>query len=636
MPAGYLGVSVFFTLSGFLITRLLLAEFSRTGRIALGPFAARRLRRLVPASLLCLMAVLVARGAGAYSDVPELGSDVVAAATQTFNWFRLAGSSSYADLFSGVSASTVSPVEHFWSLSIEEQFYLVWPLGLFALLRRFGLKSLKTTARILGVTALAVVAAPLTAVVFGPEATYWATTARLAEILLGASLAALVHSGLRIPARASWLAPISLFVIIVLSMRWPSDGGPAYEGWLPAFAVLSTALIFGLLTPSRFGQLLSWRPLVWIGGISYGLYLFHWPIFTLLRDRGWTLDRVGPFTVAVALTFVAAMLSSRFLELPIRAGRTTPKATATVALGAVLGVIVLALFVPQAPTAFDTDDQLLARAAIRPVDSLADLESIVTSSTSTVPETAPGTDPQTTTAPPDSAVSTAVDVSRPVRILVVGDSTAQAVGEGLANWAVENPETASVSVLTSQGFGFVVDGSITSWDGDPFIERSRTMLADDVPTAITDLQPDVVLLMATVNDVTNRLWPGDDQPKSPTDSGVAELMGTYYGSASEDINAAGDATVIWVIPPVPTTDWEAEEMRDPARYLVQHAVIEGAASDSDLVVVDLNGWMDGEGLLEDAAWRPDGTHLSNDAAADLARRYLGPFLVDAALAARLQ
>ena len=129
MHGGYFGVSMFFTLSGFLVTSLLLTEADTTGKVSLGRFYARRARRLLPASLLCLVAIVVASALGEFSLVPNLSRQLTGAVLQVYNWVQLSGGSSYTALFASAPALT-SPVEHYWSLAIEEQFYLLWPLVL--------------------------------------------------------------------------------------------------------------------------------------------------------------------------------------------------------------------------------------------------------------------------------------------------------------------------------------------------------------------------------------------------------------------------------------------------------------------------------------------------------------------------
>ena len=132
MSGGYVGVSLFFTLSGFLVTGLLLDEFDRDGRVDIRRFLVRRMRRLLPASLACLLAVGVLGAFGAFGSQPDLGRDLTGATTQLANWFALAGDTSYVEQV----LSTRSPLDHFWSLSIEEQFYWIWPFALGFAVRR--------------------------------------------------------------------------------------------------------------------------------------------------------------------------------------------------------------------------------------------------------------------------------------------------------------------------------------------------------------------------------------------------------------------------------------------------------------------------------------------------------------------
>ena len=182
MSAGYLGVSVFFTLSGYLITSLLLAEMDQSGNVAMGAFYGRRVRRLLPASLLCIVLIIAARQLGAFSRVAHLRADIIGALLQVFNWVRLAGSSSYADLFAGGATGLTSPLEHYWSLAIEEQFYWLFPGVLLLLARWARRRGHSVTAPVAALTLVFCLAAPVIAGVFGPDAAYWATPARLAAV----------------------------------------------------------------------------------------------------------------------------------------------------------------------------------------------------------------------------------------------------------------------------------------------------------------------------------------------------------------------------------------------------------------------------------------------------------------------
>ena len=135
LRGGYVGVSVFFTLSGYLITSLALVEHERTGRLDVGAFYGRRLRRLLPASLACLAGVVVLAAVGLFDDVEHLRRDLWGALAQVYNWVALSGGQSYADLV-GAGDGRRRRVDHYWSLAIEEQFYWVWPLVLVVVLRR--------------------------------------------------------------------------------------------------------------------------------------------------------------------------------------------------------------------------------------------------------------------------------------------------------------------------------------------------------------------------------------------------------------------------------------------------------------------------------------------------------------------
>ena len=223
MRGGYIGVSIFFTLSGFLITTLLITEFGTSGRVGVTSFWARRARRLMPASLVCIGAISVLGAAGVWTGVGHLRRDALGALFQVANWVQLAAGESYTDL-QRRDAGIVSPFDHFWSLSIEEQFYWVWPLAFWALARLARRRGWTMTAVVGSVTAVCAAAAPLVALVWGRDAAYFATPARAAEILLGAWLAVALVEG-RVRPQA-WMAPAGAVVAAraggcAAGCRWP-------------------------------------------------------------------------------------------------------------------------------------------------------------------------------------------------------------------------------------------------------------------------------------------------------------------------------------------------------------------------------------------------------------------------------
>ena len=203
MSGGYIGVSVFFTVSGYLITSLLLAEANATGSVRVGAFLARRARRLLPASIVCIVGVALCSRFGLLDGVANLERDLLGAAFQVQNWVLLASGSSYTEVLATVSGQR-SPLEHYWSLAIEEQFYWMWPavFGWLATRHRDRLKDSLT-----GLTVAAIVAAPVIAIVWGSDAAYFATPARLAEILLGAWLAVIL-AGRSLGGSWAGLAPV--------------------------------------------------------------------------------------------------------------------------------------------------------------------------------------------------------------------------------------------------------------------------------------------------------------------------------------------------------------------------------------------------------------------------------------------
>ncbi|MBU6316235.1 MAG: acyltransferase, partial [Acidobacteria bacterium] len=375
MRAGYLGVSLFFTLSGYLITSLLLGEHSETGGVSFRTFYSRRARRLLPASLLVLAVVVLASRLGEFANVPGLRDDLLGALLQVHNWVQIAGSSSYGDLFSG-AAAFVSPVEHFWSLAIEEQFYLLWPVALVLMCRRPpGPKR-----AVLVMTAGSFVLAPAIGLWFGPDVAYWSTPSRLPELLVGACVAVLLHERPAVPAGARHAAGPLLLAVVVCSVVVPSGSGPAFTGWLWPFALASGLLLVALQPDGPVRRLLSVRPLVAVGKVSYGLYLFHWPVFTLLRQHGWRLDEAGPAALALAITAAVTTVSYTLLERPVRAAAWAPRRTAVSAAVAGVAVLAAVLVVPVQRGFLEADTGTLDAASI---DTGAPAETLARATTTT-------------------------------------------------------------------------------------------------------------------------------------------------------------------------------------------------------------------------------------------------------------
>ena len=630
MPGGYVGVSVFFTLSGYLITRLLLDESARSRRVDLRRFYARRARRLLPAAQLTLMAVVVARVAGEFRYVDGLETDLWGALAQVANWVQLAGTSSYASLFA-TSAVSVSPVAHFWSLAIEEQFYLVWPLALLVLVRR---RSTVGISRPLAVAwGVAVVVAFGIAAHWGRDAAYWATPARFAELLAGAWLAAWQHdrhrNGRGTPVGiAPWGWP-ALAVVVAAAVTWPSDGGPAYSGWLSVFSVATVVLVASLQVPGAIGRVFASRPLAWWGRISYGVYLLHWPVFAVARAHGRVLTDPLVAVAVVAIVGALAHLSFVLLERPIRTADWEPSRTAVLAIVALAVTAAAISVMPRSESLVGSADPGVTLASLAAVtdETLAPLVP-ASSSPDTTPDSTLDTGERTTTTVSGAVLPLPDAPARPMRVVVVGDSTAFAMGRGLAAWAAQHPDHAAVDVLWAQGLGFVLDGRITSFDAASFVERSAEVVRTEMPSLVARVRPDVVVLMTTVDDVADRQWTADEGPLAPTDPRFGARLRSQYRAATRLALAAGAPRVVWVVAPVPTSVFDTPDLNVRASHLAVHeAIREVAASEPGVAVAEMDGWMTAAGVADDDGWRPDGTHLSESAALRLATDWFGPWLL---------
>ncbi|GGL41090.1 acyltransferase [Phycicoccus endophyticus] len=357
LEAGFVGVDVLFVVSGFLLAGTLLTELEGTGRVSWVGFLGRRVRRLVPGAVLVLAVV----AAWSYLVVPGLrlrsvGTDVVAAATYTLNWL-LAGRAADPPELAGPS-----PLEHYWPLAAGAQLAL-GVLVLFVVVavvarRRGGLGTRAALTGVLGTLTAASLAWSLWAPHTAPEAAFYTTTSRGWELGIGALLAVRLagRERPRTPSAASvalgW-AGLALLVVVVL--RMPTD-----VEWPSAWALLPTVPTALVLWSGWAGsgsgpvRLLGLRPLVWLGGLSYSAYLWHWPVIVL---SGWTAEYLtgDPLPQWARLALAAAALwpawvSWRFLEQPVRYGpglRGRPRAS--VAAGLALTVVGVAVALPLLP-----------------------------------------------------------------------------------------------------------------------------------------------------------------------------------------------------------------------------------------------------------------------------------------------
>ncbi len=328
---GFLGVDVFFVISGFLITGLLLREMASTGSVSWPRFVARRVRRLLPAAVL----VLVVTALAAWFVVPglrrhDVGSDIAAASLYVVNWALASRAVDYL-----AADASPSPVQHYWSLSVEEQFYVVWPLlliGATLLLRRLrpawlargpgGGLSRTAVGGLLALVALPSLAWSVWLTSADPARAYLVSTTRAWELGLGAAVALWVadrEGGGGGPGAQllGWAGPV---LVLGTALWLPADAG--WPGWWALLPTVGTAaaLYAGWAVPGRgVARVLAWRPFVVVGGLSYSLYLWHWPV-RVLGEWAWPGGGVPLRAGLVAAATVPAWLGHRFVERPIHLG----------------------------------------------------------------------------------------------------------------------------------------------------------------------------------------------------------------------------------------------------------------------------------------------------------------------------
>ena len=318
------GVSLFFTISGYLITQLLVREMCSSGRIDLAGFWSRRVRRLWPAAMLCL--VLVASCAllvTSFANGSTRG-DIIASVFNVSNWRFVATGSSYDDIF----LSAPSPLAHFWSLAVEEQFYVILPV-LAAVAARRGVATFR--AIVVGAAALSLIAVAMTN---SHTLAYYGTHTRAFELLAGAILAFVFPIGQPRPAaieRLARVASIPAFVaFLLLVATTDSTTSWLYAGGLQVVALLSCVLIICAILPTPFRALMTTRAMGWIGKMSYGLYVFHWPVFRLLTSQRLQLDGIALAIVRMGATAAIAVASYHLIERPIRTRQLLPSSRSAV------------------------------------------------------------------------------------------------------------------------------------------------------------------------------------------------------------------------------------------------------------------------------------------------------------------
>ena len=443
---GFLGVSTFFTLSGFLITNLLVREWERSTTLDLIRFWGRRLRRLLPAAVAAIAIIgLIWWRIGSPEQLSSLRFDMLSAVGYIANWRLWSSGVSYGSLF-----TEPTPFQHFWSLAIEEQFYLVFPLVVLVLTRLGGRRLLTIVCAGAAVVSIALMWFQRSDF----DRVYYGTDTRIAEILFGVLLALWWSSRSRTSTQPTAREPLfdiaGIFALLGILAAWwsvaESSRGLA-RGGLPLYALLSTVIIYCATRAGFFARLFSASALRWAGLLSYGLYLYHWPIFLLLSPERTGLALAPLFVLRMIVTIGVALISYFLLEMPVRR-RTlfvSPRSAGTAALVSIATVAIFAV---------------ASTAALQPTTiPYANMK------VGSVEITTVALNPSTTSA--NQTAST---------VWIIGDSGAMDQAPALAA-AFEGAGSTRFIFGAGPGFGLSIPGINWRQDWDKVIARDKPQLA---------------------------------------------------------------------------------------------------------------------------------------------------------------
>ncbi len=319
LSGGFLGVDVFFVLSGFLITDLLVVQYDRLGRLDLRGFWGRRARRLLPPLAVMLVIVTAAATVIEPSQESSLRLALLAAATYTSNWYQIAHHVSYF-----ASLGPMPPLDHLWSLAIEEQFYLIWPLLLWFLILRLKTRRAQIIATLLG-AGLSALAMALEYTPGGnPSAVYYGTYTHASALLIGSALAlafplaTLASTAANLTMRLDAVGIAGLAVLAWAIGHFSGSDPAVYPAGLILAAVGAAGLVAAAASNGVISAMTSLPPLRWLGVRSYATYLWHWPVIALTGAvAGQAASSPWLWVVEIAVTIALAALSWQFIEGPI-------------------------------------------------------------------------------------------------------------------------------------------------------------------------------------------------------------------------------------------------------------------------------------------------------------------------------
>jgi len=624
VPGGILSLDLFFVLSSYLIVSIALREWDGTGQIDLVAYAGRRVRRLFPALFLALGFLSIYLAA---VDDPEIidrwTGAIVSALTYSANWHEIAADVSYFEAF-----GAPSPLKHVWSFAIEEQFYLFAPLFLIAGLRWGGRRGREILLAISVVGALASAWWMARVHVEGedPSRAYYGTDTRAQALFVGIAIALAVHLygaprsvwGTRIAAFIAYPATAwHLWAVLTISERdvWLFEDG----GFL-LVAVVAGLAMFGLSQDAPWSplhRLFASPPFRYSGKISYGLYLYHWPIYLLLTPaRAGSLFGVDNITgwpllgIHLTLTVIVSALSFHFVEQPFVKRkwpfslRPLVPAAGWFAGAAAIVVILGGLLVAH------------TRRPPQEVERVVFVESADESGAAADDSTdPPGTDTQPT------------DEQGPIRILAVGDSVMDQIGVTLSDWSLENPEAGVIAFNESHiGCGTVREGDKRVPEGlegpvgdvcsdwaepvDPLVVSEYDVVS--WTTILEVFNPDVVITHISPWDVTDRRieglnggdWTHIGEPV------YDDYARSEYSEAIELLTSTGAQLFILEGAPLNRV---ITPQNDPERILALNVLVAelADAAGDDVTMIDFPGWIGPIGSDQELSRRDDGVHISD-------------------------